>query len=252
MSFYRNTYLKSEEWKSFRNLVLVARGHHCEMCGFDSKSNDIHHLKYKRLFDVTVEDVRVLCRTCHDEAHVLRDKYPKMKKLNQHTQWLALQLHIWRHKRIGDPDDIESHNYRRRFNKFRKRARRFGWFTRKSLTWSDAYTEMARAIAEYPSDLQWAALICDARKIPMPNLQTLIPVSRGPSVKVKKGECPIRAAFFRHRQWMKSIGLILNESQIRWGPILYSLSNANLTTREWYDLAVSLGLETFHWPCGEH
>ena len=38
---------------------------------------DVHHIGYKNLYDVTVNDLTTLCRRCHDELH---------KKLNRELQ----------------------------------------------------------------------------------------------------------------------------------------------------------------------
>lgn len=235
---------------SFRKLALLTRGSFCELCGFDSESNDVHHLKYKRLFDVTVDDVRILCRPCHDIAHALRDHYPKMNKLCVDAQWLALQMHIWKTRRIGDVEKIDMFNFRRRFARFRKRARTFLWFNRKQSAWNDSFLPLAKAISEHPTDVEWASIICAFRSLPMPPLSYL--VEPHPRPEIIRKACPIRQSFFQHRQWMKSNRLILSEQHLDWSNQFYSFDTSNFSTKQWYDLAVSLGLETVQWPCGDH
>ncbi len=76
MSYYRNVYLKSDEWRTLRAAKLHSKKNKCQICGFVSKHNDVHHVKYKKLYDVSIKDLKVLCRSCHDKVHSLLDKYP--------------------------------------------------------------------------------------------------------------------------------------------------------------------------------
>lgn len=73
-SFYRNTYLKSEHWQNLRLQKLVESDCLCLRCGKQSQSNDVHHLCYKKLYDVKTVDLVVLCRTCHDFVHEKLDQ----------------------------------------------------------------------------------------------------------------------------------------------------------------------------------
>jgi 5-methylcytosine-specific restriction endonuclease McrA len=67
-TYYRAEYLKSDHWKNLRKEKLAENGKICESCG--RKNNlDIHHLDYKNLYDVTLEDLKVLCRKCHNDEH---------------------------------------------------------------------------------------------------------------------------------------------------------------------------------------
>lgn len=69
--FYRFGYLKSEHWHGLRIVRLAKSKARCKVCGHQSWDNDVHHLTYRNLYDVTVSDLRVLCRSCHDEVHLL-------------------------------------------------------------------------------------------------------------------------------------------------------------------------------------
>lgn len=91
MSYYRNVYLKSEDWKSLRKEVLIRDRYACQICGKRSSSNDAHHLRYGKLFDVTPSDLKTLCRNCHEKAHAILKKYPKLSKLPNEKQWLVLR-----------------------------------------------------------------------------------------------------------------------------------------------------------------
>ena len=67
--WYRKIYLKSEHWKQLRAKKL-ARNSKCAICG-SMEANDIHHIRYSELFDVTTADLRLLCRSCHEKVHQL-------------------------------------------------------------------------------------------------------------------------------------------------------------------------------------
>lgn len=66
---YRFRYLKSEHWSNLRIAKLAAEDAKCRKCGYRDLSNDIHHLLYRRLYDVTLDDLVVLCRKCHERVH---------------------------------------------------------------------------------------------------------------------------------------------------------------------------------------
>ncbi len=64
------------------------------MCG-TRKRLDVHHLNYKNIHDVTVDDLQVLCRKCHNKEHGHVDvakpnaslhKANKPKKHNRHSK----------------------------------------------------------------------------------------------------------------------------------------------------------------------
>jgi hypothetical protein len=64
---YREEYLKSSEWKNLRSLVLDA-GCECQCCKLTT-ANDVHHLVYRNLVDITIKDLLPVCRKCHDIIH---------------------------------------------------------------------------------------------------------------------------------------------------------------------------------------
>ena len=80
--WYRTEYLKSAHWRWLRALRLEFAHHRCEQCGWSHDADslkaglqrqrgplDVHHLVYRELYDVTLADLRVLCRRCHDRKH---------------------------------------------------------------------------------------------------------------------------------------------------------------------------------------
>lgn len=69
---YRFVYLKSEEWKDVRIEALARDGAKCQLCGFESVSNDAHHIHYPKSFwDTKSDDLIILCRPCHNFIHDL-------------------------------------------------------------------------------------------------------------------------------------------------------------------------------------
>lgn len=63
-------YLRSNAWRSRRRAVIARAGGACEDCGRSFLVVlDAHHLTYERIGDEDLEDLKALCRPCHDEAH---------------------------------------------------------------------------------------------------------------------------------------------------------------------------------------
>lgn len=62
-------YLRSDQWAETRQEVLWRYGHACWCCHATPRSLDVHHLHYSRLGEEDVQDLRPLCRSCHDEVH---------------------------------------------------------------------------------------------------------------------------------------------------------------------------------------
>jgi len=65
--YYRNTYLKSDEWKHKRSLIMNNYNWQCQNC--KSKATDLHHLTYENMFCEKFEDLKPLCRSCHEKEH---------------------------------------------------------------------------------------------------------------------------------------------------------------------------------------
>lgn len=65
--WYRTVYLKSDHWLTLRASKLKENPV-CERCG-SAKALDVHHVCYRQLFDVTIQDLLTLCRKCHDAEH---------------------------------------------------------------------------------------------------------------------------------------------------------------------------------------
>lgn len=71
---YRKEYLRSEEWKKLRSLVLKADPE-CQCC-HKTKATDAHHMTYKNIVDIQPSDLLPVCRSCHKFIHeAIRDGY---------------------------------------------------------------------------------------------------------------------------------------------------------------------------------
>lgn len=62
-------YLQTKHWRTFREFALEKRGRKCEDCGKADGFFDIHHLTYENIGEEQLEDVLILCRTCHKARH---------------------------------------------------------------------------------------------------------------------------------------------------------------------------------------
>jgi hypothetical protein len=64
-------YLRSDHWRAMREAKRAACPRvTCESCG-SSDRLDLHHLVYRNLTDVTIADLRWVCRVCHDRIHAM-------------------------------------------------------------------------------------------------------------------------------------------------------------------------------------
>lgn len=69
---YRFVFLKSDKWQNIRLEALVREQAKCQICGFESISNDAHHIHYPpSVWDTELDDLVVLCRACHQLVHDL-------------------------------------------------------------------------------------------------------------------------------------------------------------------------------------
>jgi len=65
--WYREEYLKSDHWKSLRRHKL-AKYPYCQNCG-STHNLDVHHRKCRHVYDVQINDLLTLCRSCHTLEH---------------------------------------------------------------------------------------------------------------------------------------------------------------------------------------
>lgn len=86
--FYsKEEYYQSQEWAAKRRQKKEQVGYRCERCG-RGVWLDVHHLNYSSLYDERMEDLMVVCRSCHYSADRLREYH------SAYDTWLE--------KRYGD------------------------------------------------------------------------------------------------------------------------------------------------------
>ncbi len=78
--WYRSIYLKSEHWKDLR-LRKLSESPICECCK-TSRAVEPHHLNYKNIFDVELNDLLSVCRLCHKRLHSEADDMKRRQKKN--------------------------------------------------------------------------------------------------------------------------------------------------------------------------
>lgn len=59
------TYMASREWRLKRKEVIAKTAGWCSRC-HSAKATQVHHLTYERLGSEEPEDLRALCRSCHE------------------------------------------------------------------------------------------------------------------------------------------------------------------------------------------
>lgn len=61
--------LGDPHWEAVRNARLEMAGHRCELCNSSAGTLHAHHRTYARQGHELVEDVIILCRSCHGLFH---------------------------------------------------------------------------------------------------------------------------------------------------------------------------------------
>lgn len=67
--FYRNVYLKSDEWQRKRYVVFKRDNWRCVYCG--GRATQVHHKRYAK-YNIGKEPIEWLvsiCKSCHDKQH---------------------------------------------------------------------------------------------------------------------------------------------------------------------------------------
>jgi hypothetical protein len=67
--YYNDVYLKSDEWRRKRYVVLRRDKWRCVHCR--ARATEVHHKKYapKNIGKEPIEWLESVCRTCHDSLH---------------------------------------------------------------------------------------------------------------------------------------------------------------------------------------
>jgi hypothetical protein len=70
-NWYRTIYLHSDHWRDLRATALELAKHRCKSCGCGGVL-DVDHIRYRSIYNVTQDDLQVLCRRCHKAEHADR------------------------------------------------------------------------------------------------------------------------------------------------------------------------------------
>lgn len=73
------TYLESPEWARLRRRAIVRAGGRCQLCN-SRKSLNVHHRTYTRIGEERLDDLTVLCRSCHERFHGVGPEGPREPK----------------------------------------------------------------------------------------------------------------------------------------------------------------------------
>lgn len=81
-----SAYLLTPHWKDLRSRKIKAVGPRCQDCG-SGKQIQVHHLRYRNIYDVLLDDLKVLCRVHHEAAHGIKPviEPPKKAPVAYHT-----------------------------------------------------------------------------------------------------------------------------------------------------------------------
>jgi len=61
-------YLESDLWAAIKKVLFRHRGYKCEICG-TGKNLTVHHLTYDRIGAENLDDLLVVCKSCHRQIH---------------------------------------------------------------------------------------------------------------------------------------------------------------------------------------
>lgn len=62
-------YIQSDKWQSKRKEALVYYGYSCCRCHSTNVQLDVHHKSYENLGAESMDQLEVLCRSCHEKKH---------------------------------------------------------------------------------------------------------------------------------------------------------------------------------------
>ena len=101
-------YIQSPQWKAKRGEAFNHYGKRCSLCGAKSKLQ-IHHIHYRNFRHEKVEDLTVLCESCHNayekrkrrrgsgdqKTYLLTREIGKTKRELKKTRWQSAEfLHL--------------------------------------------------------------------------------------------------------------------------------------------------------------
>lgn len=83
--WYRQIYMLSDHWRELRGRAIQRDGGKCVRC-HSTIGLQVHHLKYRSIFDVRLEDLETLCAPCHRLEHFTDRKIRKAKRKARTTR----------------------------------------------------------------------------------------------------------------------------------------------------------------------
>lgn len=81
--WYWKIYLKSDHWNDLRLRKLEQCRYKCSLCD-KKKKLDVHHMRYKNIYDIELIDLLACCRKCHKAIH---ETEAKRKAKNRIRRW---------------------------------------------------------------------------------------------------------------------------------------------------------------------
>ena len=107
-------YISSDKWLQKREEVFIYKWRKCEKC-WKENNLQIHHWTYVRLWNELMQDLFVLCDSCHVELHELCWLRDLLRSTKRFIEWLPYEKRTAEKVRKA---------YRMEFLKEHKRVRR--------------------------------------------------------------------------------------------------------------------------------
>lgn len=78
--YYNKIYLKSDEWKRKRLIILKRDNFKCVCC--NSEATQVHHINYNNVIKENFNDLISVCKDCHEKIHFEGSVFFKGLKAN--------------------------------------------------------------------------------------------------------------------------------------------------------------------------
>jgi len=99
-------YMKSSAWRIKRQVALDFHGRKCSDCG-STYDLQVHHLNYSNMGNETMNDLQILCESCHMFLHYgtkpkVRKTKKKKKKVSKTSRKKAWDTIRWNEENFDD------------------------------------------------------------------------------------------------------------------------------------------------------
>jgi len=90
-------YLQTDHWQEFRSYALENLGRVCVDCGATDVRFEVHHLTYENIWEEQLEDVIILCHSCHMKRHPekFRHKCKHKNLIKTHLEGRGTVIFYW-------------------------------------------------------------------------------------------------------------------------------------------------------------